>query len=99
MANDIVDLRSFYSSLLGTVTARHLNRVVRGLWADTHGQSVAGIGYATPFLQPLRGEAERVMALMPAAQGVVNWPPDGLSATALIDPFEIPLPNASIDRI
>ena len=99
MANDIVDLRSFYSSPLGAVTARHLNRVVRGLWADTHGQSVAGIGYATPFLQPLRGEAERVMALMPAAQGVVNWPPDGLSATALIDPFEIPLPNASIDRI
>ncbi|MGL5733765.1 MAG: class I SAM-dependent methyltransferase [Beijerinckiaceae bacterium] len=99
MAMDVVDLRSFYASPLGAMTRRYLNRVVRGLWPDATGQSVAGIGYATPFLQPMRGEAERVLALMPAAQGVVNWPGDGLSATALIDPYEIPLPNASIDRI
>jgi SAM-dependent methyltransferase len=36
---------------------------------------------------------------MPASQGVVNWPASGLSASALVDPMTMPLPDASIDRV
>ena len=36
---------------------------------------------------------------MPAAQGVVNWPSPGLSASALVEPTLLPLPTASIDRV
>ena len=37
-------------------------------------QRIAGIGYATPYLGLFREEAERCLAFMPAAQGVVKWP-------------------------
>ncbi|WP_342360413.1 methyltransferase domain-containing protein [Terrarubrum flagellatum] len=99
MPLDVVDLRSFYATPLGAVTRRVLGRTLADLWPEARGVSIAGIGYATPFLPFWRSEAERVLALMPAAQGVVNWPGDGPSVTALIDPYEIPLPNASIERI
>jgi SAM-dependent methyltransferase len=36
---------------------------------------------------------------MPANQGVVNWPSTGASASALVDPLMMPLPDASIDRV
>ena len=32
---------------------------------------------------------------MPASQGVVNWPATGASASALVDPLMMPLPDAS----
>ena len=36
---------------------------------------------------------------MPGPQGVVGWVDDGLSASALVDPVRMPLPDASIDRV
>ena len=99
MPIDVVDLRSFYASALGGVTRRIVGRAVAELWPHAKGSSIAGVGYATPYLASWRGQAERLFALMPAAQGVVNWPGDGPSATALVDPYEIPLPNASVDRV
>ena len=38
------------------------------------GLRLLGIGYATPYLGLFREEAERCLAFMPAAQGVVKWP-------------------------
>jgi SAM-dependent methyltransferase len=99
MPIDVVDLRSFYSTPLGGVTRRIVSRALMTLWPQAKGASIAGVGYATPYLMLWRREAERIAALMPAAQGVVNWPGDGLSATALVDPYEIPLSNAAIDRV
>ncbi len=39
------------------------------------------------------------MAMMPAGQGVVNWPADGLSATALGDLDMMPLPTLGRPRV
>lgn len=99
MPIDVVDLRTFYASPLGRVTRRVLGQTLLSCWPQATTGSIAGIGYATPFLPLWRDGAERLLALMPAAQGVVNWPADGQSATALVDPYEIPLPNASIERV
>lgn len=99
MPIDVVDLRTFYASPLGGVTRRILGQTLTALWPQAKDASIVGIGYATPYLSFWHGQAERLLALMPAAQGVVNWPAHGLSATALIDPYEIPLPNASIERV
>ncbi len=44
------------------------------LWPNVSGLSVAGIGFALPYLALLRDQTERCLALMPARQGVVNWP-------------------------
>ncbi len=98
MSLDVVDLRAFYNSPLGGVAQRLVSRVVRARWeGQTAGLGVLGVGYATPYLAGM--QAQRVLAFMPAAQGVVHWPNNGRSASALVDPTMMPLPDACIDRI
>ena len=99
MALDVVDLRSFYATPLGEVARRRVSQLVRERWARCVGLSVMGVGYATPYLDPLREEALRVLAFMPAEQGVVNWPTHGRSSSALVDTSMLPLPDSCIDRL
>lgn len=95
---DAVDLRDFYASILGRVARRMIGRRIRLLWPDVRGASILGLGYAAPFLGVFRGEADRVIALMPAAQGVLHWPSDGAGLTALADETALPLADQSVDR-
>jgi SAM-dependent methyltransferase len=99
MWNDVVDLRDFYETRLGQVTRHLIRRRVRALWPDLQGQSLLGLGYATPYLRQYREEAERVLAIMPAGQGVLPWPPEGPNAVALAEETELPLPDISVDRV
>lgn len=99
MWNDVIDLRDFYASPLGQAVQRILRRRIREFWPDTQGLAVLGLGYATPFLSPLRIDAARVMAVMPARQGVLRWPMDNGCLTALADEIELPFPDLSIDRV
>ncbi|WP_417515088.1 class I SAM-dependent methyltransferase [Minwuia sp.] len=96
---DIVDLGQFYQSHLGQVTSRHLTTDIRAFWPNVSGQRVLGIGYATPFLRPYLDEAERVVALMPANQGVRFWPREGPNRVLLADELELPLTDQSFERI
>src|SRR5260370_367477 len=96
---DVVDLRNFYAHPLGTVARRFVGRGVRRLWAGSAGLRVLGVGYATPYLGLFREEAERCLAFMPAAQGVVKWPTDRPGLAALIDDLEMPLTDSAVDRI
>jgi SAM-dependent methyltransferase len=98
MSLDVVDLRSFYASPLGEVARRILGRIIRARFANCTGFSIMGIGYATPYLGMFRDEAVRVLAFMPAEQGVVNWPSSGHSSSALVEVTTMPLPDSSIDR-
>ena len=99
MFADVVDLREFYMTRLGQVARRMLRRRIRATWPDLTGSRLLGLGYATPYLRPFVGEAERVMALMPAAQGVLHWPAEGPNRVVLADEGELPLPDFSIDRV
>ncbi len=99
MSLDVADLRSFYASPLGHVARRFIGTAMLRFWPDCARQRVLGLGYATPYLSVLGMNAERVIAFMPAAQGVVNWPHQGLTASALVEPTLLPLPTASIDRV
>lgn len=95
---DVVDLREFYGDELGR-TVRHILRArLRARWTSVRGERLLGFGFATPYLGAFREEAERVIAFMPASQGVVNWPPDGPSAAALVLGDTLPLPDAAVDR-
>lgn len=96
---DAVDLRDFYATGLGHVAARMIRRRIRSIWPDVKGQSILGLGYATPYLNFPGNGAARVMAAMPAAQGVLHWPPDGPGLTTLVDDAELPFPDLSIDRM
>src|SRR5437764_2155644 len=99
MSIDVVDLRNFYAMRLGVVARRFVGRGIRGRFADTRGLSVLGVGYATPYLGLFREEAERCLAFMPAAQGVLKWPSDRPGLAALVDELELPLPDSAIDRV
>ena len=98
MSIDVIDLRSFYSSSLGEVARRVVHKIVRQRFSNCSGYSILGVGYATPYLEVFREEAVRVLAFMPAEQGVVNWPASGLSSSALVETTDMPLPNSCIDR-
>jgi SAM-dependent methyltransferase len=99
MFPDVVDLRSFYAQPLGVVSRRLITRAVRARFDNVRGLSVLGIGYATPYLGVFREEAERCIAAMPAAQGVVRWPSTGPTLATLADETSLPLPTASMDRV
>jgi SAM-dependent methyltransferase len=99
MSIDVVDLRAFYASPLGMVARRLVRRALERFWGPVQNLRILGLGYATPYLGVVRAASERTLAFMPASQGVVNWPASGLSASALVDPTMMPLPDASIDRV
>jgi SAM-dependent methyltransferase len=96
---DVVDLRNFYAQGLGVVARRFIGRGIRARFADATGQRILGIGYATPYLGLFREEAERCLAFMPAAQGVVKWPSERPGLAALVEETELPLPDAAVDRV
>ncbi|GAB4184360.1 MAG: methyltransferase domain-containing protein [Thalassobaculales bacterium] len=99
MYADCVDLRDFYGTAVGKMARRMIRRRLRQMWPDLRGQAVLGLGYATPFLSLFRDEAERVVAFMPAPQGVLHWPQGGANLTALVEETDLPLPDLSVDRI
>ena len=63
------------------------------------GLDVLGLGYATPYLGGFRAAARRVIAAMPAAQGVEVWPGDARVTSLLVNERSLPFPNAMFDRI
>ena len=102
MWTDVVDLRDFYASTLGWVAARAVRGCIGDLWPDVGGMRVLGLGYALPYLRfksEPTSQAERVIAAMPAAQGIIHWPKSGPNQTVLVEEEELPFPDNSMDRI
>ncbi|WP_026379980.1 class I SAM-dependent methyltransferase [Afifella pfennigii] len=94
---DVAELRDFYAGLLGRMVTRHIREALRTTIDVSPSDRILGLGFATPFLGPQLGRAERVLAFMPAPQGVLDWPPGELSATALVEDTALPLPDAAVD--
>ncbi len=97
--SDVIDLRDFYKGDLGQVARGMIRRAVRRIWPDLKGMRLLGIGYPTPFLTSLLHESERTVAVMPASQGVLVWPPEGRNLVTLADEGELPFADCSIDRV
>lgn len=96
---DVVDLRDFYATSLGQVAARAVRNGIREIWPDMTGRRLLALGYGPPYLLPFLDDAERVIAAMPAGQGIIHWPRGGPGRTVLVDEADLPLPDNSIDRI
>lgn len=99
MYRSAYDLKAFYNTKVGRVVRRVLQERIRAFWPDVKGMRVMGCGYATPYLRSFADEAERVIALMPAGQGVHDWPHDGKNLVYVAEEGELPIENSSIDRI
>ena len=99
MTIDVIDLRDFYSKRLGVVARRLINRGIKACWPEAAGERVVGLGYPTPYLGLFRENAERCIAMMPAAQGVLKWPTARPTLATLVDELSLPLPDAGISRL
>ena len=99
MWTDVVDLQGFYGTRLGETAAHVIRGSIREHWRNLKGKSVLGLGYTTPYLTQFEDEADRVLAFMPASQGVCHWPRGGPGKTSLVDETKLPLPDYSIDRV
>lgn len=99
MQIDVVDFREFYARPLGAVVRRLIQARIRSRWRNVAGLNVFGVGYAPPYLTVFRGEAARVGAFMPAAQGVIAWPEEGKRQALLCDEIRLPLPDSCVDRL
>ncbi len=102
MHPDVRDLRDFYyRSALGRAAQRVIRANVQGFWAPakTRGQTVAGFGFAVPLLRPYLGVSRRVIALMPAPQGVMAWPAGAPNVAVLCEDTQWPLDTGMVDRL
>lgn len=99
MRVDVLALQRFYASPLGETARRMASRRLKDLWPHADGLDMLGLGYATPYLDPFRARARRVVAMMPAEQGGERWPADGGSLTALGEETRLPFIDAIFDRV
>ncbi|HEY8574088.1 class I SAM-dependent methyltransferase [Phenylobacterium sp.] len=99
MRRDVLELRQFYASGLGRAAREMVGRKVLEAWGDAHAQDVLALGYATPFVTHLQAAARRVVAAMPAQQGVEVWPGGQRNLATLACEDALPFANALFDRI
>ena len=99
MQLDVTELRDFYIRPLGQIVRRLLLHRLRARWRHVDGQTVIGLGFASPYLGAFRGEARRVGAFMPVEQGAVVWPSDAPRLTVLVEESQLPLPDNSVDKL
>lgn len=99
---DVLDLRNFYYRTgLGRAAQKAVRDQVTGLWppSETSGLNVVGFGFAVPLLRPYLQEARRVVALMPAPQGVMPWPAGLPNVSVLSGEETWPLGTGMVDRL
>ncbi|MDO9527267.1 MAG: methyltransferase domain-containing protein [Gemmobacter sp.] len=97
---DVLDLRQFYyRTRLGRVAQKAVRDSVATFWPDAKGQTVVGFGFAVPLLRPFLEDAARVVALMPAPQGVIPWPAGLPNVSVLCDETHWPLQSETVDRL
>jgi SAM-dependent methyltransferase len=94
---DVVELRDFYASAYGEVTAGLLSAALRPLVRPAPDHVVMGLGFAPPLLEHLMPEGQRSFAFMPARQGVIHWPSHHDVASALVDIHDLPLLESTVD--
>jgi SAM-dependent methyltransferase len=96
---DVIELKSFYGSVAGQVACLSLRRRVREVWPEARGETLLGIGYATPYLLPFLEKADLTIACMPAGQGVLHWPQGRDNLTLLVEEDALPFPSGIANRV
>ena len=99
MRPHVFELKEFYVTPCGLISRRVIRNAVRAFWPKAKGEAVLGLGYTTPCLEMYREEAERMVALMPAGQGVMPWPDEGKRLAAISTESELPFSDNSFDKV
>lgn len=93
MSHEVHGLTAFYASATGVVARRVLRASLRRMWPELRGLELAGLGWASPYLDLWPGAARR-LALVPS---LLAEPPP--ARCAVIPEKTLPLPDLSVDRI
>jgi SAM-dependent methyltransferase len=97
---DVGTLRNFsYRSALGRAAQLAIRDQVLRFWPEADRQTVVGYGFAVPLLRPYLDRARRVVALMPAPQGVMPWPAGQPNVSVLCEEMHWPLETGHVDRL
>ena len=91
-------LNDFYRSQAGYIARRAIGTRLLRLWPEARNQRILGFGFAPPYLDLYREQAERVIAFMPAQTGVTAWPHER-PLTVLGDEGALPFVDSMFDRI
>ena len=95
----VIELKEFYVTARGRIARRVIRHAIRALWPKAAGEVALGLGYASPCLGMYREEAERIVALMPAGQGVIPWPGEGKQLATVSAESELPFADNCFDKI
>lgn len=97
---DVQELKNFYyRSALGRAVQKSLRGEIYKIWPEAKAQNVVGFGFAIPVLRHYLPQARRVVALMPAQQGVCAWPQGMPNITALSYEDTWPIDTGQVDRL
>ncbi|MFZ4125969.1 MAG: class I SAM-dependent methyltransferase, partial [Rickettsiales bacterium] len=99
---DVIALRQFYSAALGRKVKQRLRHILRETWPEHEGETILGLGYATPLLRALertQGKHAAIIAGMPAAQGAIYWPIHTDNRSFLMNEQNLPLRDNSVNRV
>lgn len=97
---DVQDLKAFYyRSALGRAAQKAVRDQLVAFWPEAKGQTVVGFGFAAPLLRPYLPQARRVIALMPAPQGVMAWPAGQPNVSVLCEEALWPVDTGAVDKL
>lgn len=96
---DVVDLRDFYASPLGSSVQRLLARALQQRLQPKSDELVLGLGFASPYLDVLVPQNTVSLSFMMARQGVIHWPQGEMVCSALVDEYDLPLLESVADHV
>ena len=96
--------RGFYESRLGRTTRRLITRRMATILSDRLAArkpsgTVAGLGYARPYLQFLDRVFEQAVGLQSTGPGAVQWPRGKAGRLAVVDGVNLPVLPASLEAL
>ena len=101
---DVIEIRNFYQGRLGQLVREQISLEIQRVWSDENTGSmdklsIAGIGYAVPYLEDFLKKAKSVSAFCPAGQGAIVWPSEGARRSVLVHDDMFPVEDDCFDRI
>src|SRR5689334_11542965 len=99
MYRDITEIKQFYQSPLGRLTAHALKRKIAKFWPELKEarETLAGVGYALPYLNGEQGVPH--FAVMAASLGAGRWPQGLPGRTIVTEDYILPFPEQSLEKI
>ena len=96
---NIATLDAFYTSPPGQVAYTHIRQVIGEFWQKPRYETIVGLGFAAHYLSDFIDNYNKVIAVMPAVQGVMHWPEGKDNLSCMADEAELPFADHSVDKI